>query len=78
METVIFHVDMDAFYAAVEQGDNPELHGTAVIIGARPGSRGVVSACSYEAREFGVRSAMPISEAYRRCPHGNFLPVRMS
>ncbi|SRR6056297_467024 len=77
METVIFHVDMDAFYAAVEQGDNPELRGTPVIIGARPGTRGVVSACSYEARKFGVRSAMPISEAYRRCPHGNFLPVRM-
>jgi DNA polymerase IV len=78
METVIFHVDMDAFYAAVEQSDTPDLRGTPVIIGARPGSRGVVSACSYEAREFGVRSAMPISEAYRRCPHGNFLPVRMN
>ncbi|MFO7731958.1 MAG: DNA polymerase IV [Spirochaetia bacterium] len=78
MERVIFHVDMDAFYAAVEQQDNPELRGTPVIIGARPGTRGVVSACSYEARTFGVRSAMPISEAYRRCPHGNFLPGRMS
>ena len=77
MEKVIFHVDMDAFYAAVEQGDNPEYRGKPVIIGAMPGSRGVVSACSYEARKFGVHSAMPISEAYRRCPDGIYLPVRM-
>jgi len=74
---LIFHVDMDAFYAAVEQGDQPEYRGKPVIIGAMPGSRGVVSACSYEARSFGVHSAMPISEAYRRCPDGIFLPVRM-
>lgn len=77
MPKVIFHVDMDAFYAAVEQRDNPSLRGRPVIIGARPGSRGVVSACSYEARKFGVHSAMPISEAYRRCPEGVYLPVRM-
>ncbi len=77
MEKLIFHVDMDAFYAAVEQGDNPEYRGKPVIIGAQPGSRGVVSACSYEARNFGVHSAMPISEAYRRCPQGIYLPVRM-
>ena len=78
MDRVIFHVDMDAFYAAVEQRDNPNLKGKPVIIGARPGTRGVVSACSYEARKFGVHSAMPISEAYRKCPEGVYLPVRMS
>jgi DNA polymerase IV len=78
MERIIFHVDMDAFYAAVEQQDNPSLREKPVIIGARPGTRGVVSACSYEARKFGVHSAMPISEAYRRCPQGVYLPVRMS
>jgi len=78
MEKIIFHVDMDAFYAAVEQADNPALKGKPVIIGARPGTRGVVSACSYEARSFGVHSAMPISEAHRRCPGGVYLPVRMS
>lgn len=78
MEKVIFHVDMDAFYAAVEQRDNPSIKGKPVIIGARPGTRGVVSACSYEARKFGVHSAMPISEAYRRCPDGVYLSPRMS
>lgn len=77
LEPLHFHVDMDAFYASVEQADRPELQGKPVIIGASPGKRGVVSACSYEAREFGVHSAMPISEAYRRCPSGHYLPVRM-
>jgi DNA polymerase-4 len=76
-EPVYFHVDLDAFYASVEQRDRPELRGKPVIVGAAPGHRGVVSACSYEARQFGVHSAMPISEAYRRCPHGVYLPVRM-
>jgi DNA polymerase IV len=75
---VVFHVDIDAFFASVEQIDDPGLAGKPVIVGARPGHRGVVSTCSYEARAFGVRSAMPISEAYRRCPHGVFLPVRMA
>jgi DNA polymerase-4 len=74
---VFFHVDLDAFYASVEQIDNPELRGKAVIVGALPGHRGVVSSCSYEARTFGVHSAMPISQAVRRCPTGVFVPVRM-
>lgn len=74
---VFFHVDLDAFYASVEQCDHRELKGKPVIIGARPGTRGVVAACSYEARSFGIRSAMPISEAFRRCPDGVYLPPRM-
>ena len=79
-ERVIVHVDMDAFFAAIEQRDNPELRGKPVIVGADPKGgkgRGVVSTCSYEARRFGVRSAMPISQAYRLCPKGCFVPVRM-
>ena len=71
------HVDMDAFFAAIEQRDNPALKGRPVIVGADPKSgrgRGVVSTCSYEARKYGVKSAMPISEAWRRCPQGVYLP----
>jgi len=72
----IIHVDMDAFFAAVEQRDFPELRGKPVIVGGKPGGRGVVSTCSYEARKFGVRSAMPTNEAYRLCPHGIFVKTR--
>ena len=73
----IIHVDMDAFYASVEQRDRPETRGRPVIVGADPRGRGVVSAASYEARRFGVHSAMPISRAFRLCPQGVFLPVDM-
>jgi len=67
------HVDMDAFFAAVEQRDRPELKGKPVIVGGNPQSRSVVSTCSYEARKFGVHSAMPAAHAKRLCPQGIFL-----
>ena len=73
----IFHVDMDAFFASIEQRDTPAYRGKPVIVGAAPGQRGVVSAASYEARKFGVHSALPISEAVRRCPNGVFVRPRM-
>ena len=77
MHRVIFHLDMDAFYASVEQRDNPGLRGLPVIVGAPPTQRGVVCAASYEARKFGVRSAMPSATAGRLCPHGVFVRPHM-
>lgn len=75
MGNLYFHIDVDAFFASVEQAVHPEYRGLPVIIGAMPNERGVVSACSYEARRYGIHSAMPISQAYARCPHAVFLPV---
>ena len=74
---LIMHLDMDAFFASVEQRDNLKLIGKPVVIGALPGTRGVVSTCSYEARAFGIHSAMPISEAYRKCPSATYLKPNM-
>ena len=77
----ILHVDMDAFYASIEQLDHPEYKSRPVIVGADPRAgkgRGVVAACSYEARKFGIRSALPISRAWRLCPQGVYVRPRMS
>ncbi len=79
-ERFIAHVDMDAFYASIEQRDCPDYKGRPVIVGADPqqgSGRGVVAACSYEARQYGIHSAMPISIAYKKCPHAVYLRGNM-
>src|SRR5206468_2670571 len=74
IERTILHCDLDAFYASVEQRDHPEYRGRPVIVGGGPRDRGVVSAASYEARRFGVHSAMPLVQAGKLCPQGIFVP----
>ena len=77
MSSVYFHVDLDAFFASVEQRDNPQYRGKPLIIG-QVAPRCVVSTCSYEARKYGVHSAMPTLQAYRLCPEGIFIPGDMA
>lgn len=80
MARTILHVDMDAFYASVEQRDHPELRGMPLIVGSDPKGgkgRGIVATCSYEARKFGVHSAQPISQAWRMCPQGTYVQPDM-
>lgn len=78
MDQIIIHVDMDAFFASVEIRDDPSLRGKPLIIGSLPNERGVVATCSYEARKYGVHSAMNIKEAYRLCPNGIYMHPHMN
>jgi DNA polymerase IV (DinB-like DNA polymerase) len=76
----IVHADMDAFFAAVEERDNPAYRGKPIVVGIDPKKgkgRGVVSTCSCQARKYGIHSAMPISIAYRKCPHAVFVPPEL-
>ncbi len=78
MARCIFHIDLDAFFASVEQVHNPELKGKPVVVGGDPNRRGVVSSASYEARPFGIHAGMPLSQARRFCPQATFLQVNLN
>jgi DNA polymerase-4 len=77
MKRWILHMDMDAFYASIEQRDHPEYRGKPLMVGSPPNQRGIIATCSYEARKYGVRSAMPSRRAGELCPHGIFVPPNM-